>query len=320
MIWKKRGLLFDLKGKDNQQPFQEFAQSPQTIVFDDFIRVYFSTRTRDVTNTYLSKIAYVDYDLEFKNVLNVSSEEIISLGELGTYDQHGIFPIHPFKDGDTIYAFLTGWNRRVSVPVETSIGIAKSMDNGLTFQRLGNGPVLSSSLNEPHLVGDGFVLKVNDVFYMFYIFGVQWHKATKNEPVARVYKIGLATSTDLVNWKKNDGKQIIASFLNENECQALPTVVEFDGMYHMVFCYREATDFRTNPTRGYRLGYAYSNDLIHWERNDKKLGLPLDLEGNDWDSKMMCYPHLVKVKNKVFLLYNGNEFGKFGFGLAELII
>ena len=34
---------------------------------------------------------------------------------------------------------------------------------------------------------------------------------------------------------------------------------------------------------------------------------------------MLCYPHVFEVKDKIFLLYNGNEFGKFGFGLAELI-
>jgi hypothetical protein len=319
MIWKKRGILFDPTTNDHRHAFQEFAQSPQTIVFDDFVRIYFSTRTRDNTGSYLSQIAYIDYDLDFKEILNISNQEIISLGALGTYDQHGIFPIHPFKNGNDIYAFLTGWNRRVSVPVETSIGIAKSVDNGKTFQRLGSGPILSSSYNEPHLVGDGFVIKNQTTFYMFYIFGVKWHEAVNNEPPARVYKIGMANSKDLINWSKNEGNQIIESVLNEDECQALPTVIEHNGIYHMVFCYREATDFRTNPQRGYRLGYAFSKDLISWKRDDNELGLCLELNSNEWDSKMMCYPHLFKVKNKVYLLYNGNEFGKFGFGLAELV-
>ena len=36
---------------------------------------------------------------------------------------------------------------------------------------------------------------------------------------------------------------------------------------------------------------------------------------SDWDSEMMCYPHIFTANEKVFLLYNGNEFGKFGFGV-----
>ena len=43
-------------------------------------------------------------------------------------------------------------------------------DNGETFERVGNGPVLGPSLNEPFLVGDGFVKKYNNQYFMFYLF------------------------------------------------------------------------------------------------------------------------------------------------------
>ena len=105
--------------------------------------------------------------------------------------------------------------------------------------------------------------------------------------------------------------------IDENECQALPTVVEHNGIYHMVFCFRHASDFRKNPKRGYKLGYAYSKDLKNWIRDDAKLNFNLPFEG--WDSEMMCYPHLFKVDNQIFLLYNGNNFGRYGFGAAKLI-
>ena len=80
----------------------------------------------------------------------------------------------------------------------------------------------------------------------------------------------------------------------------------------------EALDFRTNPKNGYRLGYATSKDLIYWERKDEQLNLRLELDKDDWDSKMLCYPHLFEFNEKIYLLYNGNDFGKHGFGLAEL--
>ena len=68
--------------------------------------------------------------------------------------------------------------------------------------------------------------------------------------------------------------------------------------------------------KGYRLGYAYSHDLVRWLRNDSLLGLPLS--GNGWDGEMMCYPHLFNLNGQVGLLYNGNNFGRGGFGLAIL--
>lgn len=319
MIWEKRGLFFNPIGNKLSKNIAEFAQSPQTLVFDNFIRVYFSTRTRDESGQYLSNIAYIDVDLNFEKIIGYSNHQVIKLGELGTFDEHGIFPINPFKDKDKIYAFTCGWNRRMSVPVETGIGLSISNDDGKTFTRLGKGPVLSPSPLEPVLVGDGFVQKHNGIYHMWYIFGTNWLPKTSEEPVARVYKIGHATSLDLINWNKNDGNQIIADVLNKNECQALPTVIKIKDTYHMYFCFREATDFRKNHERGYRLGYAYSYDLKNWTRDDTKGGIYKSELEADWDSKMLCYPHIFEANNKIFLLYNGNDFGKFGFGVAELI-
>jgi hypothetical protein len=319
MKWQKRGKFFDPTTKKLSENIIEFAQSPQTFVFDEFVRIYFSTRTKDAKGVYLSHIAYIDVDCNLEKIIGFSSEEVIGLGSLGTYDEHGIFPISPFRDNEKLYAFICGWNRRISVPVETAIGLATSNDNGKTFQRVGKGPVLSASLFESVLVGDGFVQKYDDIYHMWYIFGTKWIPATSEEPVARVYKIGHATSTDLLHWTKEEGKQIIKDVLNPDECQALPTVIKINDTYHMYFCFREATDFRKNPDRGYRLGYASSKNLVDWTRDDQKGGLFKSENKADWDSEMMCYPHIFLVKNKVFLLYNGNEFGKYGFGIAELI-
>lgn len=317
MKWNKIGKIFDPTKYELLNNCTEFAQSPQTLIFDDFVRIYFSTRAKDKDGQYLSFISFVDTDKNLKNVLNISNETVIELGKLGTFDEHGIFPINPFKEGNRILAYTCGWNRRVSVPVETAIGLAESFDNGITFVRLGNGPVLGPTIQEPMLVGDGFVKKYNSLYYMWYIFGTKWIPKSESEPQARVYKIGYATSDDGVNWQKNEGKQIISDVLNQDECQALPTVIKIKERYHMYFCFREATDFRKNPDRGYKLGYAYSDNLINWTRDDKNIGIVTTAD--DWDSEMMCYPHVFEVDEKVFLLYNGNEFGKYGFGAAELI-
>ncbi|MEO7311362.1 MAG: hypothetical protein ABIX01_13250 [Chitinophagaceae bacterium] len=256
-------------------------------------------------------------DKNLSEVKNVAKKTVIELGQLGTFDEHGIFPINPCRDGDRIVAYTCGWNRRISVPVETAIGLVESFDNGETFVRLGHGPVLGASLKEPVLVGDGFVKKYDNSYYMWYIFGTKWIKQTPDEPQARVYKIGYAISNDGSNWKKHDGVQIIKDVLNEDECQALPSVTKIGNRFHMYFCFREATDFRKNPNRGYKLGYAFSDDLINWVRDDSQSGI--SNEENEWDTEMKCYPHIFEVEGKVFLLYNGNEFGKSGFGLAELL-
>ncbi|HBH16058.1 MAG TPA: hypothetical protein DDY11_14895, partial [Leclercia adecarboxylata] len=85
---------------------------------NDFVRIYFSTRTRDPLNgKYHSHVAYVDMDKTLRETLAVSQHSIISAGELGCFDEHGIFPFNVVRHQNRILAFTTGWNRRVSVSV-----------------------------------------------------------------------------------------------------------------------------------------------------------------------------------------------------------
>jgi hypothetical protein len=148
---------------------------------------------------------------------------------------------------------------------------------------------------------------------MWYIYGTSWTNQQHESP-ARIYKIAHATSNDGINWTR-DSKRIIQDKLDPDECQALPSVLFHQNRYHMFFCYRRATDFRRNSTRAYRIGYAYSDDLNTWIRDDDKPGLDFSTAG--WDSDMQCYPHVFNCGDKIYLLYNGNEFGRFGFGIAE---
>jgi hypothetical protein len=315
MKWSKLGKIFDPTQHALPNNCFAFAQAPQTLVLKDRVRIYFSTRERDSIGKYLSHVAFVDFDRSLNNIIGISNKTVIALGNLGCFDEHGIFPVNLIQDGHRVLAYTTGWNRKVSVSADASIGLAISHDNGLTFQKYGQGPVMAATLNEPFLVGDAYVAKFCGLFHMWYIFGTCWIKSS--EPVApdRVYKIAHATSENGIDWNR-DGKPIIADRLNTDECQALPTVFYQSGTYHMYFCYRQAHGFRTQSDNGYRLGYARSNDLFDWVRDDHLAGIDTSEDG--WDSQMQCYPHTFELDGKIYMLYNGNEFGRTGFGLAVL--
>ncbi len=315
MKWKKLGKIFDPTEHTLPNRCVEFAQSPQTLVLADRVRVYFSTRERDSLGKYLSHVAYADFSRDMKHLLGVSAQPVLPLGELGCFDEHGIFPINVLRDDDRVLAYTTGWNRKVSVSADASIGLAISHDDGQTFKRYGSGPLLTASLKEPFLVADAFVQRYGDTYHMWYIYGTKWQKFIETEPPDRVYKIAHATSPDGINWQR-DGRQIISDRLNSDECQALPTVICINNVYHMYFCYRQAHRFRHDSSRAYRIGYASSTDLKSWIRNDSLAGIDVSDEG--WDSQMQSYPHVFECDGKAYLLYNGNEFGRHGFGLAVL--
>jgi hypothetical protein len=310
VIWESLGMVFECHvGVNLPTGYVSHAQSPQVIKIDSGFRVYFSSRRVDVTGQPVSEPLFAEFDVDWRHRL-CSTHPVLGQSRLGCYDEHGVFPLHVTRVGNRVLGYISGWSRRASVPVETAIGLAESYDGGHTFQRVGYGPILNKSLNEPFLVGDPCVLAWQSKQYMWYIFGTEWLAATETEPAARVYRIAQRESSDGVNWvSPNHG--LVVPVLGEEECQALPSVVRWCGEFHMFFCYRYATRFRSDSQRGYRLGHAVSSDLRNWSR----LADPVIPE-SDWDRYMKCYPCAFVYNNSLYLAYNGNEFGRHGFGVA----
>ena len=312
--WKKLGQIFspqEVNDGYDREWMKEYAQCTSTVIFDNFIRIYFSCRPyKDSDGEAISRTAFIDVDKnDLTKIVNIAKEPILPLGKLGTFDQHAVYPTCVMKYNDEFLLYYAGWYRCRSVPFNTSIGIAKSTD-GVTFHRLGDGPLIAPNISEPFVISGPKVRIFNNKWYMYYLAGTEWI-ATEGKPEI-IYKIKMATSDDGVNWNRVN-KNIISDILEPEECQAGPDVFYNNGMYHMYFAYRYGLDFR-NKTRGYRIGYAYSYDLFNWTRDDENVGIHYSEFG--WDSEMHHYPHVFKHNEKLYMLYNGNYFGKFGFGLA----
>src|SRR5262245_17867636 len=150
MRWRKLGKIFDPRAFTLANGCVEFAQSPQALIFEDFVRIYFSTRSMEKrSGKYLSHVAYVDMKKNLRDVIGTSEHTVIELGKLGCFDEHGIFPMNVVRRREDIFGYTCGWSRRVSVSVETAIGLAVSKDGGRSFHRIGDGPILAASLREP---------------------------------------------------------------------------------------------------------------------------------------------------------------------------
>jgi predicted GH43/DUF377 family glycosyl hydrolase len=250
MKWKKLGHIFDPTtwndGIDRSW-MKTHSQCTHALVLDNVVRIYFSCRPENDENGFAkSYTTFLDLDKNnLTKIIQVSDKPVMPLGELGTFDEFAVYPSCNIKHEDKILFYYVGWTRCQSVPFNTSIGLAISEDNGETFNQ-----------------------------------------------------------------------NIISDILDENECQAGPDVFYKDGLYHMYFAYREGLDFRNIPGRGYKIGYATSTDLINWERKDKEAGIEYSETG--WDSTMHHYPHVFEVNGTHYMTFNGNDFGKYGFGLAIL--
>lgn len=313
--WKKLGRPFIPQEIKGRAWLAEFAQAPATLVLDDRVRVYFSCRPQpDARGQYTSFSAYVDLNRRnLFEVLDFAEQPILELGETGTFDEFGIYPVSVIPDGDAVVAYYAGWTRCESVPFNVAIGRAVSQDGGRQFVKMGPGPLLSYTPDEPFVISGPKIRRFDDRWYLWYIAGRKWKMVQgRAEPV---YKIRMAVSGDGVHWHR-ENRDLIENRIEIDEAQASPDVIRANGRYHMFFSYRYSTDFR-GKAGGYRIGYACSDDLVHWKRDDSKAGIDISAEG--WDAEMVAYPHVFELDGKTYMAYLGNQVGRYGFGLAELI-
>jgi hypothetical protein len=313
-VWEKLGLVFEPAKHPGRAWMAAFAQAPATLLFDDFVRVYFSSRPEpDARGQYVSRSAFVDLDRkDLTRVVAVAEQPILPLGGLGEFDEFGTYPVSVARVGEVVRAFYAGWTRCESVPFNVAIGEAVSVDGGRTFTRVGVGPALGYGPDEPFVMSGPKVRRFRGAWQLFYIAGRRW-KVVSGRPEP-VYKIRMATSVDGREWRK-EHRDLIPSRLEADEAQASPDVFEAGGRFHMFFCYRASADYRQRAG-GYRIGYASSPDLLEWTRDDAKAGL--DVSETGWDSEMVSYPHVFEVDGSVYMAYLGNQVGRQGFGLAKL--
>jgi hypothetical protein len=153
--WEKLGKLFDPADHPAGGWMREFAQSPTVLIFDAHVRLYFCSRPSPTADgQYLSYLSYIDLDRsDIRRIVNICQTHILGLGGLGTFDEFGTNPVSVIRHHDEVRVYYAGWTRCESVPFNAAIGVAVSHDQGETFTRIGDGPVLSYSPDEPFLLG-----------------------------------------------------------------------------------------------------------------------------------------------------------------------
>jgi len=119
-----------------------------------------------------------------------------------------------------------------------------------------------------------------------------------------IHVIKYATSNDGNKW--NHKGIAIPYEIGKAQAFSRPTILKLNEKYHMWF------SFRSGDGTPYRIGYANSDDGQHWKIQDANISV----SDTGWDSEMVCYPFVFQHKEKIYMLYNGNNYGKHGFGLA----
>lgn len=266
---------------------------------NNLFKIYFSTR--DEHNR--SQGAWIIIDItKPQHILDISSKPFLIPGKLGSFDDSGVMPTCLLKKGNQLWMYYIGWNLGVTVPFRNSIGLAISKDDGKTFQKAFEGPVLDRNAEEPYFIASCEVRHESNLYKIWYLSCVKW--AISHQKPKHYYHIKYAESEDGIHWQRKG--QIAIDFKNKNEyALSTPRVLKEKGKYKMWYSYRG---------KHYKIGYAESTDGKKWARKDQEAGITIAQKG--WDSTMIEYPFVFDHQGKRYLLYNGNDYGKTGFGLA----
>lgn len=297
--WHKRGLIFS---PDGRRPWMRtHASNPVALALGggDY-RVFFTSR--DENNR--AHVGFIDLDFERPDQpKRVSERPALAPGPLGFFDDHGVIATSLVETGGRLLMYYVGWNRGAGPMYYTSIGLAISDDGGETFERASDAPIMARSRWDPWMVSAPMVLLEGGRWRMWYISGFE---CSEQEGVLQSkYDTKYAESDDGVEWRREG---IVALPLEPGERNIARTCV-----------LRVADGYRAwyslNRGAGYRIGYAESADGLCWSRMDSKAGIEPSPEG--WDSEAVGAPWVVESEDRAHLLYNGNDFGREGFGLAQ---
>ena len=300
MRWLKLGLVFS-PGK-RYDWMKTHAQLPTAYhLADDVFRVYFAARDGDNR----SHVGYVELELRPEPViLGISRVPVLAPGPIGHFDEHGIYPASLIKREDRLWMYTIGWNKGSVEPLfYASIGLAVSDDDGVTFEKVSPAPIMSRSRYDPWMVTSPCVIAHENSFIMWYVSGIRWDTQSDGTRHS-FYDVKMAESCDGASWKRNGVVCIPLSAGERNIGR--PYVLKEHDLFKMWYSY--------NRGDGYRIGYAESVDGVIWQRRDKESGI--DVSDSGWDSEALAYPCVFVHKDRRYMLYNGNQFGRDGFGMA----
>lgn len=300
MMWKKLGHVFVA---DNHHDWMvNYASTPFAVSHDSqTIRCYFSSRDADNR----SHITYIDINPDNpSDILTISDKPLLLPGRIGTFDDSGVSMMQIVEHSDKRYLYYLGWNLGVTVPFRNSVGLAVAPKGSDAFVKWSEAPILDRHDYDPLTISSPWVLHENGQWKMWYGSHLSWD----NDEHDMHYVIKYATSDDGITWNRTN--QIVLDTLPGESAVVRPSICKENNIYHMWY------SRRIGKKETCALGYASSKDGIDWKRQDEKMNLAVSPSG--WDSQMLCYPCVFDHQGKRYMLYNGNGFGKTGFGLAVM--
>jgi predicted GH43/DUF377 family glycosyl hydrolase len=209
------------------------------------------------------------------------SNPVLSPGNYGAWDASSVGPGAIIKENGEYKMYYVGWADQNS---NWDIGLATSTD-GINWTKYAGNPILYGTSGWEYQIIPAAIIKINDTYYLYY-YG-------RNLPE---YRIGLATSTDGINWERYNGNPILSPTKPWEGTGVLhPSIINENGIFKMVYGNSTASGF----------GVATSTDGINWTKSDGNPFFTKNDTHNDWASYKVAYPFFMKTDSEYRVYYSG---------------
>ena len=301
MKWDKKGFVFGPDGSLTWAKNSALTPTP-FLIDEETIRVYSGFRD----GKGISRIGYVDLDASNPSrVKHISKNPVLDVGKPGAFDDNGIILGDIIRVGNQIRMYYIGFQLVNNVKFLAFTGLAVSSDGGISFNRYSDTPIMDRSSNGMYIRAVHSVMHEDNKFRVWFASGNGW-EFINGKPYPQ-YDIRYIESPNGINFI-GEGTLCVETQGDEYRI-GRPRVFEHNGNYIMHYT-------RGMKKGDYLAGAAISLDGLSWNRDDSALGIALSNDG--WDSRHLCYPAIIKVRDNIYMFYNGNDMGYDGFGYATL--
>lgn len=300
MHWQKLGQLYS--PLPIHPKLASHAANPLAILLEgDVYRVFFSGR--DVQNR--SSIGFVDINILKREVVYICEKPVFEHGSENSFYSHGVSIGNCYEVDGQRYILFMGWQCPPGEHWRGDIGCLRLNDD-LSIELDRAEPLMGCDDTDRFSLSYPWVVRENELYLMWYGSTLTWDAGNGE----MLHVINFATSRDGHQWQRLGLS--VPYELGIAQAFSRPTVVtDQSGVYHMWFSYRSG-----KPGQTYRIGYAHSTSGKSWKLQLDDAGI--DVSQTGWDSEMIEYPFVFDHNGQRFMLYNGNGYGKTGFGLAVL--
>jgi hypothetical protein len=301
--WQKLGLLYCPSGIDRHAKLVSHAANPLPVLIEEnTYRIFYSGR--DATNR--SSIGAVDVDITKRKIVKEHTTPFFEHGPSGSFYADGVSIGNCYEVNGVTYMLFMGWQNSGSDHWRGDIGrlIVKS---DLTLVLDNEQPFMGGDAIDPISLSYPWVIKNATGYCMWYGSTTNWDAG--NGEMLHVIN---AASSDNGHYWKREGLAVPYE-IGRAQAFSRPTVIKnAGGDYEMWFSYRSGNG------ETYRIGHAHSSNGNRWNLSLEAAGI--DVASDGWDSEMIEYPFVFDHKGRRYMLYNGNGYGRTGFGLAEMTL